>query len=56
MKLSRAFKTTFHFSQRYTFEKLSTFLDDELISQALQESGIATVRKRRLRSFAQSLA
>ncbi|OOF59529.1 transposase domain-containing protein [Rodentibacter myodis] len=28
--------------------KLSSFLDDELVSQVLEESGIATVRKRRL--------
>lgn len=48
MKLTQALKATFHLSQRYTLEKLGAFLDDELVSQALEESGIATVRKRRL--------
>ncbi|WP_077422865.1 transposase domain-containing protein [Rodentibacter myodis] len=48
MKFSQALKTTFHCSLHYTLNKLSSFLDDELVSQALEESGIATVRKRRL--------
>ncbi|OOF57359.1 hypothetical protein BKL49_09695 [Rodentibacter myodis] len=48
MELSQALKTTFHCSLHYTLNKLSSFLDDELVSQALEDSGIATVKKRRL--------
>lgn len=49
MNIEQALHTTFEESTRYhTFEKLSEILSSDIIEQAFQQAGIATVRKRRL--------
>ena len=49
MHLKDALNTAFLSStQFHTFEQLSRFLDPDIVEQTLQETGAATVRKRRL--------
>lgn len=49
MRLDNALHTAFNASSQFhTFEQLSEFLDPAIVEQALRESGVATVRKRRL--------
>jgi hypothetical protein len=49
MSIEQALCTAFeHHQEHATYQKLNQFLDVDILNQAFEESGVATVRKRRL--------